>query len=389
MSINLKQIQTIEEQNEVKLYPKRGIALTKGEGAYVFDTSGKKYLDFMTNLGVNILGYSNPTITQAISKQLEILPSIHQTFYSQARAEFLKEITSILPTELNQVVFTNSGTESIEAALKLAMAATGKSKFIAASNSYHGRTLGSLSVTGQDKYKEPFLPMLGNVTHVQFNDFEDLKQNLSKDVAAVILEPIQGEAGIIFPDENYFKEVKKVCESQGVLLILDEIQSAIRTGAWFAFEHYGVIPDILCLSKSLSYGIPFGLVVTTPTVGSLMPKGGHGSTFAGNPLSCIAATEVIKEIKKNQLLSNASKVGDYFLSKLKELNHPAILSIKGAGLWIGIELKEQTTPYLKKMQDKGLIAASSSSDTIRFLPPINISKKEVNEALSIIKEVFS
>ncbi len=389
MSINLKQIQTIEEQNEVKLYPKRGIALTKGEGAYVFDTSGEKYLDFMTNLGVNILGYSNPTITQAISKQLEILPSIHQTFYSQARAEFLKEITSILPTELNQVIFTNSGTESIEAALKLAMAATGKSKFIAASNSYHGRTLGSLSVTGQDKYKEPFLPMLGNVTHIQFNDFEALKQNLSKDVAAVILEPIQGEAGIILPDENYLKEVKKICQSQGVLLILDEIQSAIRTGVWFAFEHYGVIPDILCLSKSLSYGIPFGLVITTTPVGSLMPKGGHGSTFAGNPLSCIAATEVIKEIKKKQLLSNATKIGDYFLNKLKELNHPTILSVKGAGLWIGIELKEPTTPYLKKLQDKGLIAASSSSDTIRFLPPINISQKEVDEALSIIKEVFS
>lgn len=394
MSINLKQIQTIEEQNEVKLYPKRGVALTKGEGAYVFDSSGKKYLDFMTNLGVNILGYSNKVITNAISKQLEILPSIHQTFYSEARAEFLKEIISILPANLNQVIFTNSGTESIEAALKLAMVATGKSKFLAASNSYHGRTLGSLSVTGQDKYKQSF-PFFQNgkepfnVIHVPFNDLEALKQNLSKDVAAVILEPIQGEAGIILPDENYLKEVKKVCQSQEVLLILDEIQSAIRTGVWFAFDHYEIIPDILCLSKSLSYGIPFGLVVTTSQVGSLMPKGGHGSTFAGNPLACVAATEVIKEIKKKQLLSNATKIGDYFLNKLKELSHPAILSVKGAGLWIGIELKEPTTPYLKKMQDKGLIAASSSSDTIRFLPPININKKEVDEALSIIKEVFS
>lgn len=389
MFTNLKQMQTFEDKNEVKLYPKRGIALVKGIGFYMLDSNGKKYLDFMTNIGVNILGYSNPVITQVISKQLELLPSVHQTFYSETRAKFLKEVLSILPTSLNQVIFTNSGTESIEAALKLAMAATGRNKFIAASNSYHGRTLGSLSVTGQDKYKEPFLPMLGDVTHIQFNDLEALKQNLSEDAAAVILEPIQGEAGIILPDENYLKEVKKVCESQGVLLILDEIQSAIRTGVWFAFEHYKVIPDILCLSKSLSYGIPFGLVVTTPKVGSLMPKGGHGSTFAGNPLACVAATEVIKEIKKNQLLLNATKTGDYFLNKLKELNYPTILNVKGAGLWIGIELKEPITPYLKKMQDKGLIAASSSSDTIRFLPPINISKKEVDEALSIIKEVFS
>lgn len=389
MLANFKQIQIIEEKNEVKLYPKRGIALIKSKGAYVFDSNGKKYLDFMTNLGVNILGYSNPTITKSLSKQLETLPSTHQTFYSEVRADFLKEVTSILPTELNQIIFTNSGTESIEAALKLAMAATSKGKFIAASNSYHGRTLGSLSVTGQNKYKEPFSTMLGDVTHVPFDDLKALKQNLSEDVAAVILEPIQGEAGIILPDKNYLKEVKKLCQSQGVLLILDEIQSAIRTGSWFAFEHYEIVPDILCLSKSLSYGIPFGVVVTTSTIGILMPKGGHGSTFAGNPLACIAASGVIKQIKKHKLLSNATKLGDYFLTQLKELDHPSIISIKGKGLWIGIELNESTTPYLKKMQDKGLIAASSSTNTIRFLPPINISKKEIDEALNTIKGLFS
>lgn len=389
MSTNLKQIIAIEDQNEVKLYPKRGVALTKGEGAYVFDTNGKKYLDFMTNLGVNILGYSNPKITDAITRQLETLPSVHQTFYSEARADFLKELISILPAGLNQVIFTNSGTESIEAALKLAMAATGKSKFIAAANSYHGRTLGSLSVTGQDKYKKPFLPMLGKVIHIQFNDIEALKQNLSKDVAAVILEPIQGEAGIILPAQDYLKAVKKICKSQGVLLILDEIQTALRTGSWFAFEHYDVFPDIVCLSKSLSYGIPFGLAITSSKVGNLMPKGGHGSTFAGNPLATVAATEVLKQIKKQKLLLNAVKMGSYFLKLLGELNHPAILNIKGKGLWIGLELKENTFPYLKMMQEKGLIAASSSTNTIRFLPPINVSKKEIDQALKIIKEAFS
>lgn len=389
MLAKFKQIQIIEEKNEVKLYPKRGIALIKGEGAYVFDTNGKKYLDFMTNIGVNILGYSNPAITAAISKQLMELPSSHQTFYCVSRSMFLKEILSVLPASLNQVIFTNSGAESVEAALKLAIAATGKNKFIAAFNSYHGRTLGSLSVTGQKKYRKPFLQMLGKVTHVPFNDLKALKKSLSKDVAAVILEPIQGEAGIVLPEKYYLKGVKRLCQKQGVLLILDEIQSAIRTGKWFAFEHFGVMPDILCLSKSLSYGIPFGLVITTSKVGNFMSKGGHGSTFAGNPLACTAATEVTRQIKKQKLLQNAKEMGDYFLKALGEIKHPAIVGVKGLGLWIGIELNEQITPYLKIMQDKGLLAASSSSNTIRFLPPININKKEVDEALKIIKEVFS
>lgn len=389
MSTNLKQITTIEDQNEVKLYPKRGVALVKGEGVYVFDTTGKKYLDFMTNLGVNILGYSNAAVTAAITRQLELLPSTHQTFYSRARADFLKELTGILPGNLNQVIFTNSGTESIEAALKLAMAATKKSKFLAACNSYHGRTLGSLSVTGQQKYRSLFSSVLGNVTHIPFNDTRALRKHLSDDTAAVILEPIQGEAGIILPEQNYLKQVSEICQLKGALLILDEIQSALRIGNWFAFEGYKVIPDILCLSKSFSYGIPFGLVITTLQVGNMMPKGGHGSTFAGNPLACVAAAEVIKQIKKKKLLSNAVEMGKYFLKGLSELNHPAILNIRGKGLWIGLELKENTTTYLRKMQETGLIAASSNSNTIRFLPPVTVRKKEIDQALTIIKEVFS
>lgn len=389
MPANLKQIVLTEERNEVKLYPKRGVAIDKGEGVYLYDTAGKRYLDFMTNLGVSILGYTNPEIVQAISDQIALIPSVHQTFYSGARAELLREFTEILPENLKRAVFTNSGAESIEAGLKLAMAATGKTKFIAATGAYHGRTLGSLSVTGQEKYKTIFNDFLGNAVHVPYNDAEAIEKNITQDVAAVILEPIQGEAGIIIPDENYLKKVREICDKQGVLLILDEIQSAIRTGVWFAFEKSGIIPDILCLSKSLSYGIPFGIVFTTEEVSSSMPKGGHGSTFAGNPVSVVAATEVLRKIKRDGLLKNTSLNGTYFLGELKKIKHSAIIEVRGSGLMIGIELNENTTPYLKKMQDLGLIAASSSSDTIRFLCPICVTKKEINEALGIIKEVFS
>lgn len=389
MPANLKQIILNEERNEVKLYPKRGVAIEKGEGIYVYDTAGKKYLDFMTNLGVSILGYTNPEIVKAVSDQISLIPSIHQTFYSEKRADLLREFTEILPEKLNKAVFTNSGAESIEAGLKLAMAVTGKTKFIAAMGAYHGRTLGSLSVTGQEKYKTIFNDFLGNAVHVPYNDAGAIEKSITKDVAAVILEPIQGESGIIIPEEDYLKKVREICNKNGILLILDEIQSAVRTGVWFAFERSGIIPDILCLSKSLSYGIPFGIVFVTEEVSSAMPKGGHGSTFAGNPVSVVAATEVLKKIKKDNLLRNASENGKYLLNELSKIKHPSILEIRGSGLMIGIELNENTTPYLKKMQDLGLIAASSSSDTIRFLCPICVTKKEIDEALLIIKEVFS
>lgn len=389
MPANLKQIILNEERNEVKLYPKRGVAIEKGEGVYVYDTAGKKYLDFMTNLGVSILGYSNPEIVKAVSDQISLIPSIHQTFYSEKRADLLREFTEILPEKLCKAVFTNSGAESIEAGLKLAMAATGKTKFIAATGAYHGRTLGSLSVTGQEKYKTIFDDFLGSAVHVPYNDAGAIEKSITKDIAAVILEPIQGESGIIIPGEDYLKKVREICDKNGILLILDEIQSAVRTGVWFAFERSGIIPDILCLSKSLSYGIPFGIVFTTEEVSSAMPKGGHGSTFAGNPVSVVAAIEVLRKIKKDNLLRNASENGKYLLNELRKIKHPSILEIRGSGLMIGVELNENTTPYLKKMQDLGLIAASSSSDTIRFLCPICVTKKEIDEALVIIKEVFS
>ncbi len=388
--MNLKQISDQENESEVKLYPKRGIALVRGVGVYVYDTDGKKYLDFMTNIGVNILGYSNPGITQAISKQLETLPSTHQTFYSEARAELLKELTTILPENLSRVILTNTGAESVEVSLKLAMTATGKSGFIAVNDAYHGKSLGSLSVTASELYKKDFMAFMDkDVVHVPFNDIEAVKKSITDNTAAVIVEPILGEAGVILPEDNYLSELKELCKSNGVLLIFDEVQSAIRTGSFLASEQYGVVPDIACFSKSFSYGITFGFVATTKEVGNKMTKGGHGSTFGGNPTACVAATEVIRQIKKEDLFAHVKSMGEYFLSELKKLQHPLIVKVKGKGLMLGIELSEKTTPYVKKMQDAGLIACLSSTDTIRFLSPINVNKKEIDEALVIIRKVFA
>lgn len=390
MSADINQIKLAEDEYEVKLYPKRGIALEKGKGSYVYDTNGKKYLDFMTNIGVNILGYTNPEITKAISEQLNTLPSTHQTFYSSKRAEFLAELTSILPPELNKIIFTNSGAESIDASLKLAITATGKNGFIAVNNAYHGKSLGSLSVTESELYKKNYMAFINkDVCHVPFNDLLAIEKSISETTAAVIVEPIQGEAGVILPDGNYLSKLKELCQRNGILLIFDEVQSAIRTGYWLASEQYGVMPDIACLSKSFSYGLPFGFVITKKEIGDMMTKGGHGGTFNGNPLVCTAAIEIIRKIKKDNLLKNAQELGEYFLSELQKTEHPSIVKIKGKGLMIGIEFSEKITPYVKKMQDAGLIAALSSTDTIRFLPPINVTKTEIDEALTIIKRVFA
>lgn len=389
MKMTLDQITEIEKNSEVTLYPKRGIALEKGKGIEVFDTNGKKYIDCMTNIGVNILGYGNKTITKAIAEQLELLPSTHQSYYSEPRALFLNEIRQVLPPTLNKIIFTNSGSESVEAAIKLAKAVTGKKGIIAAINSYHGRTLGALSATGQEKYREPFLPLLPYFVHIPFNSVTAIKNALTDDTAAVILEPIQAEGGLIIPDKLYLKQVQKLCREKGVLLIMDEVQTAIRTGTWLTSEQFGVIPDIVCLSKSLSYGLPFGVVVTTSEIAEKMPKGSHGSTFAGNPVACIAATNVITEIKKNNLLENAQTTGAYFLKELQTIKNPVIKDIRGIGLMLCLELTENSTPYVRNLQQLGVLAIPSNETIIRFLPPMTLTKKDVDRIVKIIKHVFT
>jgi acetylornithine/succinyldiaminopimelate/putrescine aminotransferase len=388
MQLVNSKIQQIEKDMEVTLYPKRGIVLDHGDGVYVYDTDGKKYLDCMTNVGVNILGYGNKTISEAIATQIQRLPSCHQSFYSEARAECLEGFQSIFPPSLSKFLFTNSGAESVEAALKIARLVTGKKQYIATHDSYHGRTYGALSATGQEKYRERFLPLIPGFVHVPFNNFAAIFRAITKDTAAIILEPIQGEAGFIFPRQEHLVNVKRLCKEKNILLIFDEVQSAIRTGFWLASDQYEATADIVCLSKSFSYGYPFGLVAVTKDVSDVVSKGAHGSTFAGNPVACIAAHETVKWIKKHDLLQNAREIGTYFLSELKKINNPVIKEVRGKGLMIGIEIAEQTTPYIRKMQNLGLLTVPSHGNTIRFLPPIILTKKQVDEAVGIVKRVF-
>lgn len=388
MKLNGNQIKTIEEEYQTSLYPKRGICLAKGKGIYVFDINGKKYIDCMTNIGVNILGYKEAHVLKPILKQISTLPSCHQSFYSRERAILLNEIIAISPKPLSKVIFTGSGAECIEAAIKLARVKSGKHTFIAMTNGYHGKTFGALSATGQEKYRQPFMPLLPEFVHVPFNNYEALEHIIDSKTAGVILEPILGEGGVIPADKTYLKRVRALCRRRNALFILDEVQTAIRTGSWFAFEQFAVTPDIVCVAKSFSYGLPFGFVLTTDEISRSMPKGGHGSTFAGNPVACVAATAVIKRIKEGEYLSNAKTVGAYFKKRLQTIKHPAIKEVRGMGLMIGMELLENVTPYVKKMQDFGLLTIPTAHNTIRFLPPITFTEQNADDVVEILLAVF-
>src|SRR5437660_9523737 len=285
----------------IPLHADRGISLARCEGCYLWDEKGRRYLDLMTNYGVNLLGHAHPKVNAAIERQASLLTNAHQSFDTPARQEFLDTLAGFLPPSLSRVSFANSGAEAVEAALKYARVATGRTGVIATHRAYHGRTFGALSATADAKYRDPFKPMLEGVRHVPFDDLDALDKVLDDSVGAVIIEPIQGEGGVRVPADGYLKGIRERCDAQGILLICDEIQTGFRTGAVFAFSREDIMPDLLCLSKSIANGLPLGVTVTTEAVSDRVPKGSHGSTFAGNPLVCAVGTATLRVLADEAL----------------------------------------------------------------------------------------
>jgi len=382
-------IQQIENETLVPMYAKRDITLVRGEGYYLWDSEGNRYYDFASNYGVNILGHSHPAVTNAISQQASTLISCHQSFYNDVRAKYLQKLSEKLPEGLDKVFFCNSGTESVEAAIKFARAATGRSRIIATKRGYHGRTYGALSATADKKYREPYMPLVPDFEHVPYADLEALERSLSEDVAAVILEPVQGESGIYPAPKEYLVGVRAATRKFGALLILDEVQTGFRTGKYFAFEHYDIVPDILCLSKAVANGFPMGLTITSRDVASRLPAGTHGNTFGGNPLACAVALVVLEEIDRGDLLSNAANMGAYLIDRLRSMNSPVVREVRGLGLMIGVELKDRPTKYLRLLQERGFIALPAGATTIRFLPPIIIDQQAIDALIEVFEEVLT
>jgi acetylornithine/LysW-gamma-L-lysine aminotransferase len=366
------------------LHADRGVSLVRGDGCYLWDQQGRRYLDMMTNYGVNILGHGHPAVNAAVTAQLEQLTNAHQSFDTPARQDFLDALAALLPPSLNRVSFANSGAESVEAALKYARVSTGRPTMIAMHRAYHGRTFGALAATSEAKYRDPFTPMLPGFRHIPFDDLDALDAAMDDTVAAVIVEPIQGEAGVRVPADGFLAGVRERCTAGGALLILDEIQTAFRTGAPFAFSATAADPDILCLSKGIANGLPMGVTVTTEAVGERIPKGSHGSTFAGNPLVCAAGAATLRVLADPELHLRAQRLGAAFLERLRALQRPEIREVRGRGLMVALELKRPATALIKALQDRGVLTLPAGATGIRFLPSVLIDERQLEEATDVL-----
>ena len=379
----------IERSSLIPLYAKRDIALVRGEGAYLFDAAGNRYLDAMSNYGVASLGHAHPRFTAAMVAQLGLLTTGHQSFGSDIRAELLTEIATIAPEGLSRSFLSNSGAEAVEAALKFAQAFTGKQGLVAAKRGYHGRTLGALSATADKKYREPFEPLPIPATHVAWNAPEAIEAEINDGTAAIIIEPIQGEGGIHVGTPEYLQAVREIATRKGVLLIVDEIQSGFRTGAPFASVAAGVTPDIIVTAKALGNGFPIGLTLVTEEISASLPGGAHGSTFGGNPLAARAATETLRIYREDGIYEHTAALGASLQAAIRELNLAGIRSVRGKGLMIGIELKQKSTPVLKGLQDRGVLTLPAGSTVIRLLPPLIWQQEQADELLTALSDVLA
>jgi acetylornithine/LysW-gamma-L-lysine aminotransferase len=377
-----------EEELASGVYAKRNVEIVSAKGSCLWDSEGKMYIDMGASYGVCNVGHCNPEVREAIKHQAENLFYISSTYPNPVRAELLEKILSIAPEGMARTFLCNSGTESVEAALKFAIQHTKKTKIIAALRGFHGRTFGSLSLTWNPKYREGLEDVLLPVKFVKFNDAEAVKEAVDDKTAAVILEPVQGESGVNIPDKGYLRSVRDICTDKGALFIADEVQTGLgRTGKMFAIEHDEVVPDIMCIGKSLGGGIPIAATVLHENLGT-MKKGSHGSTFSGNPLACAAACAAIDFIIKKDLPARAADIGQYFLEQLRSLPSPVIREVRGLGLMLAVELKSKNFPYLNTLLQKGITPIPSGSTIIRFLPPLVIEREDVDKTITALQEAF-
>ena len=388
-TLDLSQIQQIENEHQPPLYAKREIALVRGEGAYLFDSDGRRYLDAMSNYGVAILGHADPEYAAALSEQLHTLATGHQSFYSDVRAELLREIAAIAPTGLARYFLSNSGAEAIEAAIKFARVATGRPNLVAAKRGYHGRTLGALAATADQKYRAPFEPLAPSATHVSFNDADALAAAVDDQTAAILLEPIQGEGGIWPASPEYLQSARDIATARGVLLIADEIQTGFRTGTPWAIDDSGVVPDILVTAKALANGFPIGLTMFTEAISAAIPAGAHGTTFGASPLACRAVIATLRALRERDLYVPSAAVGAELMERLTDIGSPKVRQVRGRGMMIGVELKERVTPTLRTLQERGVLVLSAGPTTFRLLPPLIWDQQQVDEFMAVVEATLS
>lgn len=399
--MKLDEIRVAESKLLLPTYERNPILFTAGEGVHLIDENGERYLDLLTGIGVNALGYAHPAIVNTIAEQSRKLIHISNLYFHEGQAALAMRLTAA--SGLDRAFFCNSGTEAWEAALKLARAharqksSEGKplgTRFIALEQSFHGRTMGSVATTHKEKYREPFAPVMPDVAFVGFNDVDELNAKFSFDVCAVLVEVIQGEGGINPVSKEFLAAARTLTRSTGALLICDEIQSGLgRTGKWFAYQHYGIKPDVVTLAKPLAGGLPLGAMLCTEEAARSIHPGMHGTTFGGGPLACAVALAVVDTIKEDNLLEYVTETGTYFKSRLTTLaaKHSAIIDVRGLGLMLAVELD---SPDLAKevvadMLTRHILINRTSETVLRFLPPYILKKEHIDVAIAALDEIFT
>ncbi len=375
----------------------RSVIFEKGEDVYLFDDKGKKYLDMGAGIAVSALGYSNEAYKQALKDQIDQLIHISNLYYTKPvlqAASCLAEASG-----MDRVFFTNSGAEAIEGAIKLARKYAwlkdreSKGEIIAMEHSFHGRTIGALSVTGTKHYREPFEPLVGGVSFARYNDLGSVQKLITKDTCAIIMETVQGEGGIFPAEEGFIKGIRRLCDENGIAMILDEIQCGMgRTGKFFAYEYYGIWPDILTTAKALGCGIPVGAFAAAEKFAEAMCPGDHGTTYGGNPLAAAAVCKVFEIFQKEDIVGHVSEISNYFFDKLHNLaeKYPSLITeVRGKGLLIGLEVTCPNGRVIKKAMEKGLVLLTAGSDVVRIAPPLVIEKGHVDCCVRILDEIFA
>ena len=399
--MTLEEIKAIEAKLLLPTYERNPILFVKGEGAYLIDAQGERYLDLLSGIGVNALGYGHPAIEKAIEEQSKKLIHISNLFFHEGQAELALRLTKM--SGMDRAFFCNSGTEAMEAALKLARAHAGLlrgegkkigTKFLALENSFHGRTMGSVATTHKAKYREPFDPVMPGVEFVAFDDVEDLKAKFSEAVCGVLIEAIQGEGGIRPVSREFMAVARALTQSTGAQLICDEIQAGLgRTGTWFAYQHYDVRPDVTTIAKPLAGGLPLGAMLCTEEAARAIHPGMHGTTFGGGPLACAVAVAVIDTIEQEGLLNHVTEVGTYFHDRLNELaeKHPAIVDVRGMGLMLAAELDsaDLAKQVAGAMLEHRILINRTSETVLRFLPPFILGKGDVDHAIDAIDSILT
>lgn len=394
--MNKQQIFAQDEQHYVPVFARYPIVLSHGEGPYVYDTEGKKYLDFLAGIAVNVLGHAHPKLVAAIAEQAGKIIHCSNLYYTEQQATLAATLTKL--AGMDKVFFANSGAEANEGAIKLARK-YGKTlnadrvEIITAENSFHGRTYATLTATAQPKYQKGYEPLPGGFRYVPFNDLAALKSMVSEKTCAILLEPIQGEGGINIPDEGYLQAVRQLCDESGALLIFDEIQTGMgRTGKLFAYQYFGVKPDIVTVAKGLGGGVPIGAFLASDKVAAAFHAGDHGSTFGGNPLACAAANAVLSVIAEEDLGANADRMGTYMITELCKLQnkYPRLIhEVRGKGLMIGMQLSRPGREIVNRCLEEGFIINCTAGDILRFVPPLTIKQAHIDELIADLDKVFA